>query len=719
MENFWTESLQDVISAPAWAERYRPRRFADLIGLEDARAYLSDQARRKSGRSVLIYGPPGCGKSCLGDIYASALLCQRGNGEPCLEPDCWDCRDSAERDHCNWIHEGRQELDDEGSLIRAIRSDVRSEASGGGWKIITIDQAHRLSGALDRLHGLFEHPPPRVTFILCTTDIQKISERAQSLFHPIAVSWAGIPARLSVVETICRGEALAIAPDVAELLVRKAGGGLRRVARDIEALASGGEITRNRVLDYYVRGTWEAAERWVQALLAGGDPSSQHQALITWEASSGAKVGAIEAYFASLFSTDILHLPGEGEAAEKLDARRVVVTALAERAKQLGMEPRQFWRSIIKFWAPSGQITEAGLIAKADEFSEILNGPTGALVPLPGTLMLRQRRTVKSTWAAGRLGAKGRGQARSKPSDVHLSYGEVQEIWEAGSSLTQAYGLCLNAYFTLRYDRLELTDSEVIAPFLTSLLHEIGMIIKGRARARGCPHLEPFHYIYVHETDPVLGRCTQVALAVPWEAADVLKDWLQTKLRRDRGHPIPADAVTVEQGASGGGEQAFGRHLVLMRRLCRGIDPTVTVLLADKRAVRPLLVDVVDVPPEQRRSIGARFGAQRTRSSRLLGPKARALRSECDLPILSIFEACRWDAIATGWEFAEHQYRHELQVQRERAEASVRSDWPDNSELTAARREIELERLRAAWKADAEFRRQNRPGFGGLPITHE
>jgi len=67
----------DGEQSPSLAERYRPRKFEDVIGQEAAVAYLERQARERTGRSVLLYGPSGCGKTSLAEIYATALLCQK------------------------------------------------------------------------------------------------------------------------------------------------------------------------------------------------------------------------------------------------------------------------------------------------------------------------------------------------------------------------------------------------------------------------------------------------------------------------------------------------------------------------------------------------------------------------------------------------------------------------------------------------------------------
>ena len=51
-----------------WVEKYRPQKIGDIIGNEEAKATFIDWLRGKSRskkKAVLLYGPPGVGKTAL------------------------------------------------------------------------------------------------------------------------------------------------------------------------------------------------------------------------------------------------------------------------------------------------------------------------------------------------------------------------------------------------------------------------------------------------------------------------------------------------------------------------------------------------------------------------------------------------------------------------------------------------------------------------------
>ena len=293
----------------------------------------------------------------------------------------------------------------------------------------------------------------------------------------------------------------------------------------------------------------------------------------------------------------------------------------------------------------------------------------------------------------------------------YLSLKQVRELWEAASFLVQMHGLFLNTRISIRYAPLRIDDPHKIGPFLTSLMHELRMLVNGRAATEQCP--QPFHWLFVHEHSPTVGFRTLIAASVPMEAGNI-GTWLRDDyLPRHLGFVPPPGALSIGRVAMRNGEH-FARHLQLLRLLCRGLDPEYEIPLRSNDGITApvALIERIGVPRRLRDQIGRGFGAQRYSSSRLIAPGARRAAATGDLAPLSAFKEQSWLHLDTGWEISEYEYREKLKAERAAAEAELDREWPaQGGELAQKRRDAEFERFRKAWLEAAAARERNRPGM--------
>ena len=276
------------------ARKYRPQKFADVIGQEHVTRTLKNAIEQQRIASGYIFsGHRGIGKTTIARILAMALNC-RSKDHPVPEP-CGVC------ESCTEIRAGNAvdviEIDaatnrgiDE---IRELRDATRYRPARDRYKIWILDEAHQITdAAFNALLKTLEEPPSHVIFMMATTqpeDIpQTIRSRCQHFsFH--AVSFDDIVGQL---RDIAKQEGIA-ADDNALAMLAEAGDGSMRDALSImdQAIAScgdtlSGDVVRGLVgtvgsdiledvMDAVARNSSEDVLRIVDRLLVEGQ-SAQH-----------------------------------------------------------------------------------------------------------------------------------------------------------------------------------------------------------------------------------------------------------------------------------------------------------------------------------------------------------------------------------------------------------------------------------------------------------
>jgi DNA polymerase-3 subunit gamma/tau len=156
------------------ARKWRPRRFAELVGQEHVVRALSNAL--DSGRvhhAFLFTGTRGVGKTTIARIFAKSLNCEKGVG---AEP-CGACA------ICEAVDAGRfvdlLEIDAASNTgvddVRDVIENAQYLPTRGRYKVYLIDEVHMLSkNAFNALLKTLEEPPEHVKFLLATTDPQKL-----------------------------------------------------------------------------------------------------------------------------------------------------------------------------------------------------------------------------------------------------------------------------------------------------------------------------------------------------------------------------------------------------------------------------------------------------------------------------------------------------------------------------------------------------------------
>ena len=209
------------------ARKYRPQTFAEVVGQEHVTRTLGNAfAQERVHHAFLFCGPRGVGKTTLARILGRALNCEKGpTAEPCGT--CQACTTIAGGNAVDYI-----EMDGASNrgidAIRDLTEAVRYQPAALRKKVYVIDEVHMLTTeAFNALLKTLEEPPPHVTFVLATTEPQKVPvtilSRCQRYDFKL-VPGSRLTAHL--VDIFGR-EGIQVEPAALEVLVRESGGSVR------------------------------------------------------------------------------------------------------------------------------------------------------------------------------------------------------------------------------------------------------------------------------------------------------------------------------------------------------------------------------------------------------------------------------------------------------------------------------------------------------------
>lgn len=141
------------MSRQALANKYRPKRFSDVVGQDIIKSILVNQLETKTFKNCLLFtGGAGTGKTTSGRIFANEVNDFKGS---VIELDA----------------ASNNSVDD----IRRLVDESRYKPLDAPYKVFIIDECHALSSnAWQAFLKCLEEPIPTSIFILCTTDPQKI-----------------------------------------------------------------------------------------------------------------------------------------------------------------------------------------------------------------------------------------------------------------------------------------------------------------------------------------------------------------------------------------------------------------------------------------------------------------------------------------------------------------------------------------------------------------
>lgn len=232
--------------------KYRPQTFAQLTGQEAIAQTLTNALNSdKIAPAYLFSGPRGTGKTSSARILAKSLNCLNSDS-PTPTP-CGKC------EVCVSITNGSAldviEIDAASNTgvdnIREIIERSQFAPVKCRYKVYVIDECHMLStAAFNALLKTLEEPPPRVIFVLATTDPQRVLPTIISRCQRFDYRRIPLDAMVKHLREIAEKESIAIDDEALSLVAQLSNGGMRDAQSLLDQLSLlSGTITSERVWD--------------------------------------------------------------------------------------------------------------------------------------------------------------------------------------------------------------------------------------------------------------------------------------------------------------------------------------------------------------------------------------------------------------------------------------------------------------------------------------
>jgi DNA polymerase-3 subunit gamma/tau len=217
------------------ARKWRPQSFEEVTGQEPITRTLRNAIESaRLHHAYLFSGARGVGKTTTARLLAKALNCHKSNkptATPCAFTDptaCPSCMEIAEGRSIDVLEIDAASNTGVDNVREAIIGSVAVAPARDRYKVFIIDEVHMLSGAaFNALLKTLEEPPPRVVFIMATTERHKLPDTILSRcqqFEFRTIATAKIADRLRL---IADAEKVRITDDALKEVARSGEGSMR------------------------------------------------------------------------------------------------------------------------------------------------------------------------------------------------------------------------------------------------------------------------------------------------------------------------------------------------------------------------------------------------------------------------------------------------------------------------------------------------------------
>ena len=253
-----------MINNKILALKYRPQEFKDLIGQEVMAQIITNAIKLgKTPNAYLLTGIRGVGKTTTARLIAKALNCvkQFDEGEKCKAGEYCHCDEIVNSNHMDILEmdaASKTGIDD----IRELIENAKYSPTSAKFKIFIIDEAHMLSKqAFNGLLKTLEEPPPRLKFILATTEVRKIPVTILSRCQRFDLRRVNLEKLFLHLKNIAHKENGSISDNALQLIARTSEGSVRDAISLLDRALLSQSIYNKEIQEQHVRQMLGLADR--------------------------------------------------------------------------------------------------------------------------------------------------------------------------------------------------------------------------------------------------------------------------------------------------------------------------------------------------------------------------------------------------------------------------------------------------------------------------
>ena len=254
-----------MINNKILALKYRPQEFKDLIGQEVIAQTITNAIKLgKTPNAYLLTGIRGVGKTTTARLIAKSLNCLKNSDKEAncsSENFCNSCKEIVNSNHIDILEmdaASKTGIDD----IRELIENAKYSPSSAKFKIFIIDEVHMLSKqAFNGLLKTLEEPPPRLKFILATTEVRKIPVTILSRCQRFDLKRVNLEKLFLHLKSIVKKENGNISDNAIQLISRASEGSVRDAISLLDRALVSQSIHNKEIQDQDVRQMLGLADR--------------------------------------------------------------------------------------------------------------------------------------------------------------------------------------------------------------------------------------------------------------------------------------------------------------------------------------------------------------------------------------------------------------------------------------------------------------------------